>query len=90
METSADPREPRRTITFERVGPNPFRGDFYVRGTHCEEFRLTSSVGRIPQDACDAVKTAISRLESGAPDAFEQAVAALNAVSGSIIFDWSR
>jgi|GEM_PF-6119115 len=84
METT----EPRRTINFMRSGPNAFEGEFIVRGNACEEFRLTSSVGRIPQDACDAVKLAIARIESGALDAYDQAVAVLQGVSTSVVADW--
>jgi len=77
-----------RIIHFSRTGPNPFEGEFYVRGGQFEDFKLTSSAGRIPQDACDAVALAKERMASGAPDAYKQAVEALQSVSTSVVADW--
>lgn len=85
MATPTDTREPRKTIYFWRTGSEPFDGEFYIKGARFEDFLLVSSTGRIPQDACDAVKTARVWLESGAPDAYARAVAALKAVGGNIV-----
>lgn len=80
--------EPRRTISFWRRGPAPFDGKFYIRGGCFEDFLLESSVGRIPQDACDAVKMAKAYLQSDAPNSYERVIEALNAVSSGVVADW--
>jgi hypothetical protein len=88
MANHTDPCEPVRTISFWRLGPNAFDGKFFIRGTRFEDFLLTSSVGRITQNACDAVKSAIARLEAGTPDAYQRVIEALNAVSSGVVADW--
>lgn len=78
----------RRTIIFERNGPNAFRGEFYVRGEQFEDVLLTSSVGRIPQDACDAVTAAQARLATGTwPESYERALDELARISDVQIWD---
>lgn len=77
-----------RTISFWRRGSAPFDGKLYIRGGRFEDFLLESSVGRIPQDACDAVKLAKAFLQSGTPSSYEQAIEALNAVSSGVVADW--
>lgn len=86
MTTPTQHDEPLRTIIFRRrSGPNAFDGKFYVRGDHFENFRIEPlGTGRIPQDACDAVKAAIARMERDAPDAYQQAAEALATVSSEI------
>ncbi len=88
MSASTLPYESLRIIRFSRRGPNAFDGEFFVCGNRFEDFKLDSSVGRIPQDACDAVKRAKEILERGGPHAYEQSVEALNAVSTMIVADW--
>jgi hypothetical protein len=83
------PSEPLRTIAFSRYGgPHPFTGNFFIRGSHFEDFQLRSPTGRVPQDAYDAVQAAKAIMARGGPDAYRQAVDALNAVSGGIVADW--
>jgi hypothetical protein len=88
MATLGDPQEPLRTIRFSRFGDDPFEGEFYVRGNRFVDYRLTSPVGRIPQDAHSAAEAAKVCMESGAPDAYRRAVDALQAVSTGIVASW--
>ena len=90
MANATNSNEPRRTISFCRGGVEPFEGEFYVRGGYFEDFvlRSVSSSGRIPQDACTAVQAAKACLESGQPGGYERAVAALRAVSQTVVADW--
>jgi hypothetical protein len=88
MAASGHEHEPLRTITFARRGAHPFHGEVTIRGTHFEDCLLTSSIGVIPQDACDAVMDAKVQLAEGPwPDAYYDAISALARVSDTYLFD---
>jgi hypothetical protein len=88
MTTPAQDHQPLRTINFRRYGPNAFEGKFFIRGTQFDNFRLESSVGRIPQDAVDAVAEAQARLADGQwPEAYLHAIDALARVSDDYMCD---
>jgi hypothetical protein len=70
------------------MSDDPFMGKVYVRGTRFEDYKLIGPNGRVPQDAQDAqdaADAAMACLTSGAPDAYERAVATLQAVSTGIV-----
>ena len=88
MGKSHAPGEPQYRVSFWRVGPEAFEGELYLRGQRFQDFSLTSSVDPIPQDAIDAVAAARALLESGEPNAFQQAIEVLQAVSTGVVASW--
>ena len=89
MTTPATGLEQTFTIWFNRGGENPVDGWLRIRGGRVDDFELTSPVLRIPQDACDAVKLAIARLEEGkSPASYFQALDAIQSMGGSQVTTW--